>query len=566
MTKSRNRKLLIRVQLVKILFYPFIILLAKSGLINIFYKSIEKIVRIFGIEKSINSFLQYRNFTKLFKHSFVNHINGSPTIIFPTFLGVNSNFTLFILLLAKFYLRKGFSPVILACNASVPVCQKENFLRNRKFNPFFCHECYSGYRSLSEGTGINIVYLSQLKDTEIIQKINESKEGIIKLNTIEDCTEYCFGDIPVGKIASKSVLRYFLKGSFTGESKEINIYRKFLLTVVELSLLYDKYFKSISSGAKAIIPNGTLAQESLFRLFCSRTGTGYITYENYMGSDTVIYKKNDEVMKLNWQNELRQYDFSKVSNSDLEERVSQFFSELKIGKHKYAVLNKGSNPETGKKYGRYACAFTNLNFDTAVIGKHTIFKDMEDWLCSLVDYWEGIEYDIRLVIRIHPAEIKMRTGTKEFMGDKIQRRIRSDKIVLIDSTDTVSSYDLLESMEYGLIYSSTIGIEIANMNKPCIVAGKPYFINQPFVITPAGKPDYFNIINQLNRKVIDFIPDRDSLIRMIYYYFLVRLKHLKGVTIFSLNSEQICYYDDPDRLVDDNLDFLNEFNDELLGD
>lgn len=567
MGKNKNRKFLIKVQVLKILFYPLIIFLDKAGLIKYLYTSLERVVRFLGMKKSINAFLQYREYCSLFQNYFAGtRTAGKGTIIFPAFFGANSNFTLFVLLLSRYYLVKGYNPVLVVCNASIPICQKENIIRSRKLNPFFCHECWNGYNKIAAETGIDIIYLNDLRSLSSDYKIKNAFPCIDKLRSFDECRGYVAENIPIGELAYKSLLRYYLKGSPDNDAMFLEIYKRYLKSTLITGLAFNELFIHRRNISRAVIHNGTLALEATIRHVCHQRSVPYMTYETYMGENTLIYKKNDEVMLLDWEREMRDFYDSNAITENLNEAVDRFFSELRVGKHKYAILNKLESSNYQKMFGKYVCAFTNLNFDTTVIGRHTIFTDMEDWLVSLVDYWEKSRNEVKLVIRVHPAEVKMRTGTREFMGEKLKSRIRTNNIILIDSDEQANAYDLIEGMEYGLIYSSTIGLEIAYSNKKCVVGGKPFYRNKPFVLTPTSKERYFELLDQMNQGKITFKPDRDSLFRTVFYIFKIRLKELTGIKVFTLNAEKNTDYISSEEMLNSNYKFIEEFDKEFSDD
>jgi len=564
MSKNKNRKFLMKVQLFKIFFYPLIVLFDKTGLIKYLHSPLEKAIRLLGMKKSLNAFLQYRQYCSLFRNDFTGTPNDERgTIIFPAFFGANSNFTLFILLLAKYYSAKGYNPTIVVCNASLPICQKENIIRSRKLNPFFCYECWNGYKEIISETGADIIFMNDLISRYSYNRIKGAFSEIDKLRSYEECRDYINEDLPLGELAYKSVLRFYLKGSPDSDASFTGNYKKFLKSTLITALAFNELFTSRKNIRRAVIHNGTLGLEATVRYVCRQKSVPFMTYETYMGENTIIYKKNNEVMLLDWEMEMKDYyDFHFLSENQNVE-VDRFFAELRVGKHKYAVLNRTGNKAGQNHYGKYVCAFTNLNFDTAVIGKHTIFTDMEEWLVSLISYWEKTKTGINLVIRVHPAEVKMRTGTKEFMGERLKSKIKTKNIILIDSDEKANAYDLIDGMEYGLIYSSTIGLEIAYSNKVCVVAGKPFFRNKPFVLTPATQEEYFKLLDKMNEGQATFKPDSESLARAVFYIFKVRLKELSGIKLFTLNAEKNTDFTGSEEMLKSNWEFLEEFEKEF---
>lgn len=566
MSKNKNRKFLIKVQIVKIVLYPVIVFFDKLGLLKYLLPPVEWSVRLLGMQKSVNAFVQYRDYCSIFRQAFsVVGESQSDVIVFPAFFGANSNFTMFIMMLARYYLSKGYHPLLFVCNSSVPVCQKENIIRSRRFNMFFCHECWNGYKKIASETGIEVQYINEIKTLSISSTIAATHNEIDRLLTIDECRNYIFNGIPVGELALKSLLRFELRGSLEVDSPVLETYKKYLKSTVIVGLTFEWMIDNRKDIRRVVIHNGTLGFEAMIGHICHSRGIPFMTYETYLGENTLVYKKNAEVMLLDWKEEMKAYYEKNDGVLEIEAGVKDFFSELRLGKHKYAVLNKADIPKIRYAQGRYVCAFTNLNFDTTVIGRHTIFTDMEDWLNSLINFWSKNESGVKLVIRIHPAEVKMRTGTREFMGERLKAKIRTDNIILIDSDEQANAYDLIEAMDYGLIYSSTIGMEIAYYGKACVIAGKPFYRSQPFVITPATATEYFEILTQINEGKRTFIPNRESLLRMVHYVFKVRLKELKGIKLFTLNAEKNTDFTGYEEMISENIKFLNDFEMEFSG-
>lgn len=559
----KNRNFLRKLRIIKSLFYPLVIILDKAGIAEKLESPADRLLRRIGIGKSIREFSKYRNYGRMFSNDFPGLRGGQDILLFPGFFGVNSNFTLISLMLAKHFAGRQCEPLFLVCRSSVPVCQKENVFKTRKHNPWMCHECCNGYKHLSEKTGIKVLWHDDLIDRKMKEELRKEYGKINALKTLDQCSEYSYNGIEAGKLAMKNVLRYFLRGSFNGNNDEVKIYRKYLKSVLILELTAVKLFERYPAIKYSVIQNGTLAFESVYRIHCERLKIPYMTYENYMGKNTLIYKKNGEIMNFRWDEEYNEFRVPQSLKPEIEEKVSRLFSELQVGKHAFGVLNTESEMPSFLKQGDYVCLFTNVNFDTAVIGKHTIFDNMPDWLGSVVRFWEKNVTGLKLVIRVHPAEVVLRSATREFMGDFVNSIKQSENIIVIGPDEKVNSYDLISGMKYGLVYSSTIGMEIAYRGKICVVAGKPYYYGKPFVVNPSSVENYFEVLEKLNMGGFRFEINRDELNRFIYFIFYKRLKYLNGVTVYTPDSEVNTIYKTSEGLLSGNHIFLKEFAEEL---
>lgn len=561
--KTENIRKLKKSHGIKRAFYPFLLLLEFLGIRIFFSGLIDSIVRKAGVNRSQNIFFRYKSYAKIFRDDFTKKKVEDYTLMIPSMLGANSNLTLLNLALAKYGSSRGHKPFMLVCDSAVPVCSKERTGKTRKNNAFFCHECKHGYKHLSRQTGMPVYYFSEfIGDEESVNIISLEKQKINQIEKLQGCLDYRFDNTPLGNWAKKSVLRYFLTGEFYDTKNEIIIYKKFLESSVIEYLVLKNCLNRFSGIRKMIFNNGTLLFEKIAGEMALKRKIDFISYETFIGKESVIFKRNEEIMNLNWEEEERHYYAENPWKDEMMEFADQHFEAIERGKDMYALLNKEHKADRLKHISDYAVLFTNLNFDTAVIDKHTVFTKMRNWIFEVMDYWQKEKPPLYLVIRIHPGELKLKTASLEFMGELINSRVKTDKIIVIDAHEEINSYELIKDMKFGLIYSSTIGLEIAHRNKACLVAGKPFFLNKSFVISPASREDYFAKLSGLCRGE-SFVPDREELYRMIYHMYGIRNQRLKGFQTRTPDGSPVTLYDSSDELLKENNDFLEFLFSEL---
>jgi hypothetical protein len=564
--KKANRAFLRKVFTLKTIFYPFMLLLVKTGLIGLTWKIIDRAIRLFGINKSVHYFLKYKDYGKWFTGNFKKSIAPEQEILFPMMFGVHSNFTLLNLLFAKYFSNKeNLSPLFYICDSAYDICTKDGLLKSREKYPWFCHECWNGFKYIESKTGIETIRMrNMLMSSEEI--ICSEQMKIDKLNTLSECYNYEHNGIEIGRIARKSVLRYFLVGNLTESDEVLGIFKMFLISGLRYSIAFN-YLLNLRTGIKyVILNNGSLTFEAIARVHCEKRSIAYMTYETYIGNNSLIYKKNGPVMDLDWAKEYDSFIKSFALDDMAKDMVSGFFANLQKGVEMYAVLNIEHKAEKLEEVKRYACLFTNLNYDTAVIDKNFLFENMEEWILSVIDYWKKNNSGVTLVIRIHPGELKLVTASKEFLGNRLRKASRNnDKIIVFDSDEKVDSYELIKGMEYGLIYSSTIGLEIAWKGKTCLVAGLPWFRNKSFVVFPHDRQGYFSAINSLNEGSLGFVPNENELYRTIYFVYFNRNKRLKGIKLYTPKEEANNDFENSGMMISENIVFFNELRNELFS-
>ena len=264
-------------------------------------------------------------------------------------------------------------------------------------------------------TNSEIIYLSHYNKSED-QRIAE--EEIKRLNNPFMHSEimYLMG-FQLEKLAEKSVMRYFFIGQLIENEETRIVYQKFIQSIitVHLSLKHLLNQQPQLKPESILLYNGTLSLEGYYRLWAEQNKVNYITQETYIGQNSWIYKKNDEVMKLRWDKEWMK--FQKIPFLDKHKnKAINYLDGLTKGKEMYDRLNMDFKIDHDLKDKDYVVLFTNLNFDTAVLGRNPIFDSLKAWINEIVDFWINNKPKQLLVIRVHPAEAKLVKPTNDFIG------------------------------------------------------------------------------------------------------------------------------------------------------
>ena len=69
------------------------------------------------------------------------------------------------------------------------------------------------------------------------------------------------------------------------------------------------------------------------------------------------------------------------------------------------------------------CWFSNITWDSAVIGRELAYSNLLEWIVDTVEYFRARPLH-RLIIRVHPAEVKLPgEATRESLQPLIHQRI-----------------------------------------------------------------------------------------------------------------------------------------------
>jgi hypothetical protein len=124
---------------------------------------------------------------------------------------------------------------------------------------------------------------------------------------------------------------------------------------------------------------------------------------------------------------------------------------------------------------RLITMFSNLAWDSAVIGRDVAYESMQHWIADAVSAVGELE-DFVLIVRVHPAE--ERWGTMQPVDAALGELPPNVRVVA--PSQPISSYALLELSDLALTYTTTVGLEAAVRGVPVAVAAKTHYRGRGF--------------------------------------------------------------------------------------
>jgi hypothetical protein len=138
---------------------------------------------------------------------------------------------------------------------------------------------------------------------------------------------------------------------------------------------------------------------------------------------------------------------------------------------------------------------TNVLGDSLTLGRQVFTKSMAEWIERTVQYFVARK-DAQLVIRVHPGEIKSRGVSMVEIIHRLMPEL-PEHIHLIKPEDKVNTYDLVEVTDIGLVYTTTVGMEMAMSGIPVFVVGETHYRNRGFTIDPDSYVNYYKLLGAM---------------------------------------------------------------------
>jgi capsule polysaccharide export protein KpsC/LpsZ len=154
---------------------------------------------------------------------------------------------------------------------------------------------------------------------------------------------------------------------------------------------------------------------------------------------------------------------------------------------------------------------TNVIGDSLTLGRQVFSDSMTKWLARTVLYFAG-KPAVQLVVRIHPGELITKGPS---VAEVVQNALPGglpDHIHLVAADAAVNTYDIVEIADLGLVYTTTVGLEMAMSGVPVIAIGQTHYRGRGFTLDPDSWQAYFDLLecvlenpqeHRLNREQVE---------------------------------------------------------------
>jgi hypothetical protein len=159
----------------------------------------------------------------------------------------------------------------------------------------------------------------------------------------------------------------------------------------------------------------------------------------------------------------------------------------------------------------------NIEWDTAALGRHTIFENTVDWVTRTVEYVLAESHQT-IAVRRHPAERKRYDHSRLDIGALLLERFgRNPRLQVVAPDEPVNTYELVQSAAVVLPFASTIGIEAAAMGKVVLVSGASCYSDLGFVWKASSREEYFGLLGDALRGELQLKPRQIDRAWLCYY-------------------------------------------------
>jgi len=251
-----------------------------------------------------------------------------------------------------------------------------------------------------------------------------------------------------------------------------------------------------------IVPNGTILEMGVAYKIAKVLAIDTVTFEFADQQERIWLAQNDEIMSHNTRDLWRRLGYQA-----LPEKAKHALMEL-FGARKNARLwgsfarqwqqtpiQGGASVRESLKLDERPLALlaTNVLGDSLTLGRQRISETMAEMIVKTVDYF--IQHpEAQLLVRVHPGELKTH-GTSMVEVLESAYPTLPENIHIIRPEDKTNTYDLMEIADLGLVYTTTVGMEMAMSGLPVIVTGKTHYAEKGFTLDPSTWSEYEDMLD-----------------------------------------------------------------------
>jgi hypothetical protein len=423
--------------------------------------------------------------------------------------------------MSRMLLQDGCRVVWLECDRHIVRCDS---MMGPRPDLGLCAHCVRFNRRVDEVTGVERVQLGDVGRVDnahrhaLAQRVSSGQVGPAELERIRPSFQRIVGRTrrPVEQI----------------DASARRILDELLLSAELVRLAAGPLFDRVKPSA-VIALNGKFFAEAILLEEAARRGVPTWTYERGNRRDTIVLAPrpvaipfdSDEIIA-----QLRDRPLTELQEARLTVYLQ---SRIEVGNGQVRFLQPGEGqlPPSWLQSPRRLALFTNLIWDSAVVGEDTVFDDMFQWIARTV---QAVSQHpaTHLAIRVHPAEEKVYWHpTHDTVADALRGAFPAGlpaNVTLIGPLEPVDSYELVRAADLVLAYASSIGMEAAAMGKRVVVAANSAYSAAPFVIRARSVDHY--LAEVVHHSSEPATPDGAELARrFMYRLYFEQMLRVPGV-------------------------------------
>jgi hypothetical protein len=262
-----------------------------------------------------------------------------------------------------------------------------------------------------------------------------------------------------------------------------------------------------------LTPNGSILEMGVVYQVARFLGVPTVTYEFGEQRGRIWISQGAEVMRQVTDEMWESIQDRVLSDQQLEQLKNLLASRQQASLWENFSRRWQNVPSQGGERTRWQLGLderpmvllaVNVIGDSLTLGRQLFTRNMTEWLEKTIQYFAG-RPDLQLVIRIHPGERYTKGPSVSGIVERILPII-PENIHLVLADNPINTYDLVEIADLGLVYTTTVGLEMAMSGVPVIVAGQTHYRAKGFTIDPQTWEEFAGLLDRIPQGFSDLRP------------------------------------------------------------
>jgi len=426
-------------------------------------------------------------------------------------VGGNLNILAMDLVLALALKSRGHKVSIALCSGGFSACMFGERNKFSSLNSFLdrgvqdlCHDCSFNGKHLMESAKLQIVKLSPPSSLENADSVESE--------VAESGAKRFLG---MGRTEDEILFNQVLDRFKVATSQFTNSIRE--------ALEREKYDVLVAH-------HGIYVPQAIYQSLSRELGIKFVAWAQGYRRGTYLFSWNDTYHR----ELLKPFLGSTPLDPDQEKAIEMYIASRDLGTNdwiKFGVTTKEKSLDIAIDWKQpTAVLLTNVSWDAQLHYESSIFEDMHQWILETIE-WFIVNPECNLVIRIHPAEETGRIIAADKVADFISRNFQElpKNIVIVKPLQKVSTYTLIEKAALSIIYGSKVGLEVAALGKPLLIAGEAWSRGKGIGIEPKDRKSYFNTLQEFKANADSLYTNRTKGLEIAYHFYFRKLIKIDSI-------------------------------------
>jgi len=265
-----------------------------------------------------------------------------------------------------------------------------------------------------------------------------------------------------------------------------------------LRLLRHKDYDSI------VVPNGSILEFGALYRTARQLGRRVVTYEFGEQRGHLWLAQDAEVMRLPTEGLWGERGAARLTEAEGQQLQDLYAARRdgrqgsRFGRSWQPGVSRGAlaaRERLGLRDDQpMALLCTNVVGDSLALDRQIFTQGMADWLATTVRHFARSS-QAQLVVRVHPGEM-LGAGhpSVDILRDALPHL--PPQVILVPPESEINTYDLIELAHVGMVYTTTVGLEMAMFGVPAIVCGATHYRGKGFTDDPGSLGEYLDVLTR----------------------------------------------------------------------